>query len=48
VRHLIERFSSRLKQFRRIATRYEKVARNFLSMLNLVSAYIWLAIVIRP
>jgi transposase len=42
-RHLVECFFSRLKQFRRIATRYEKLARNFLSMLNLAAAYIWLA-----
>jgi transposase len=42
-RHLIECLFSRLKQFRRIATRYEKLARNFMSMLNLASAYIWLA-----
>ena len=42
-RHLIECLFSRLKQFRRIATRYEKLARNFLSMLNLASTYVWLA-----
>ena len=42
-RHIIECFFGRLKQFRRIATRYEKLARNFLSMLNLAAAYIWLA-----
>jgi transposase len=42
-RHLIECLFSRLKQFRRIATRYEKLARNFLSMLNLTIAYVWLA-----
>jgi transposase len=42
-RNLVERFFNRLKQFRRIATRYEKLARNFVSMLNLVCAYIWLA-----
>jgi len=42
-RHIIECFFSRLKQFRRIATRYEKLARNFLSMINLAAAYIWLA-----
>lgn len=42
-RHLIECLFNRLKQFRRIATRYEKLARNFLSMLNLVGAYVWLA-----
>ena len=32
-RNLIERCVNRLKQFRRIATRYEKTARAFLSML---------------
>ena len=42
-RNLVERFFNRLKQFRRIATRYAKLARNFTSMLNLVCAYIWLA-----
>ena len=42
-RHLIECLFNRLKQFRRIATRYEKLARNFLSMLNLANAYVWLA-----
>lgn len=41
-RHLIECFFNRLKQFRRIATRYEKLACNFLSMINLATAYIWL------
>ena len=39
-RNLVERFFNRLKQFRRIATRYEKLARNFISMLNLVCTYI--------
>ena len=42
-RNLVERFFGRLKQFRRIATRYEKLARNFLSMLNLACTFIWLA-----
>ena len=41
-RNLVERFFARLKQFRRIATRYEKLARNFNAMLNLTCAYIWL------
>jgi transposase len=41
-RNLIERFFNRIKQFRRIATRYEKLARNYLSFLNLVCAYIWI------
>ena len=30
----IERFFNRIKQFRRLATRYEKLAQNFLSMLH--------------
>lgn len=42
-RNLVERFFNRIKQFRRIATRYEKLARNYLSFLNLVCAYIWVA-----
>jgi transposase len=42
-RNLVERFFNRIKQFRRIATRYEKLTRNFASMLNLVCAYMWLA-----
>jgi transposase len=37
------RFFSRLKQFCRIATRYEKLARNFFGMLSLACVYIWLA-----
>ncbi len=41
-RHLIECFFNRLKQFRRIATRYEKLACNFLSMISLGAAFIWL------
>jgi transposase len=39
-RNLVERFFNRIKHFRRIATRYEKLARNFLSMITLVCAYI--------
>jgi transposase len=42
-RNLVERFFCRLKQFRRIATRYEKLARNFFGMLSLACSYIWLA-----
>ena len=41
-RHLVECFFNRLKQFRRVATRYEKLACNFLSMINLAAAFIWL------
>ena len=41
-RHLIENFFCRLKQFRGIATRYDKTARNFLAALHLAAATIWL------
>ncbi len=41
-RHLIENFFARLKQFRAIATRYDKTKRNFLAAILLVAALIWL------
>src|SRR3954467_8410027 len=41
-RHLIENFFCKLKQFRAIATRYDKTARNFLAALQLASSVIWL------
>ena len=41
-RHLIENFFAKLKQFRAIATRYEKTKRNFLAAVYLVAAVIWL------
>lgn len=41
-RHLIENFFAKIKQFRAIATRYEKTARNFLAAVQLVAAVIWL------
>ena len=41
-RHLIENFYCKLKQFRAIATRYEKTARNFLAGIHLAAAVIWL------
>ena len=41
-RHLIENFFCKLKQFRAIATRYDKTARNFLAAIYLSSAIIWL------
>jgi transposase len=41
-RHLIENFYCKLKQFRCIATRYDKTARNFLAAIHLVAAIIWL------
>ena len=41
-RHLIENFFAKLKQFRAIATRYDKTARNFLAAIHLAAAAIWL------
>jgi transposase len=41
-RHLIENFFCKLKQFRAIATRYDKTAKNFLAALHLAAATIWL------
>jgi transposase len=41
-RHLIENFFANLKQFRAIATRYDKTARNFLAAIYFLAAYLWL------
>ncbi len=41
-RNLIERFFNKIKQFRRVATRYDKLAENFLASLKLVCVRIWL------
>ena len=41
-RHLIENFFCKLKQFRAIATRYDKTARNFLAAVYLAATTIWL------
>ena len=41
-RHLIENFFARIKQFRAIATRYEKTARNFRAAVQLVASVVWL------
>ena len=41
-RHLIENFFCWVKQFRAIATRYDKTARNFLAAFHMVSVLCWL------
>ena len=41
-RHLIENFFANLKQFRAIATRYDKTARNFLAAIYFAASVIWL------
>lgn len=43
-RHLVENVFSRLKQFRSIATRYDKLKRNYGSMLAMACCYLWLPI----
>jgi transposase len=41
LRHRIEFFFNRLKQFRRVATRYDKTARNYLAVVQLGCIRIW-------
>lgn len=41
-RNLVERFFNEAKQFRRIATRYDKLAENYLAALKLVAIRLWL------
>src|SRR3977135_943428 len=41
-RHLIENFFCKLKQYRAIATRYDKTAKNILAAIHLAAAIIWL------
>ena len=41
-RNRVERLINRLKQYRRIATRFEKRAVHFLAMLILAAALLWL------
>jgi transposase len=40
LREKVERFFNNLKQFRRIATRYEKLSQTFLAFIHLVAAWI--------
>jgi transposase len=41
-RNLVERFWAKIKQYRRVATRYEKTARNFLAFVHVASIMILL------
>lgn len=41
-RNLVERFFAKLKGFRAIATRYDKLASTFLAAIQLISVVIWL------
>jgi transposase len=42
MRNLVERYFNKLKHFRAIATRYEKHAENYLALIQLASARIWM------
>jgi len=42
-RNVVERFFCRIKHFRRIATRYDKLADRFASFVALTASVIWLA-----
>jgi transposase len=43
-RNLIERFFNKIKQCRRVATRYDKLAANYLAFIKLASIRIWLRV----
>ena len=41
-RYLVEIFFHNLKRFRAVATRYEKTARNYLALVQVACAWLWL------
>jgi hypothetical protein len=41
-RNLVERFFNKIKQCRRVATRYDKLAANYLAFIQLASIRLWL------
>ena len=45
-RNLVERFVNRLKHYRRVATRYEKTARNFLAFVHVASSFVMLGVTV--
>ncbi len=45
LRNRVERLVNRLKQFRAVATRYDKTAESFLAFVQLAAARIWLTFV---
>ncbi len=42
LRYLVERFFHSLKRYRRLATRYEKSARNYLALVHVACVRMWL------
>ena len=47
LRNLIERFFNKLKHFRAVATRYEKYDVNYLALVKLAAARIWMRLMSR-
>ena len=41
-RHLVECYSNKIKHFRRVFSRFDKLARHYLSFVFLAAALIWL------
>lgn len=41
-RHLVECCFGKLKQFRRVAARYEKTARNYLGVITIAAIALWI------
>jgi transposase len=41
-RHLVECFFNKIKKYRRVATRYEKLAITYLAMVTIASVFVWL------
>jgi transposase len=41
-RNVVERLVGRLKEYRRIATRYDKLAANYLAFVQLAAIHMWL------
>ena len=43
-RNLVERFFNKIKRWRRVATRYGKLAANYLAFIQLASIRLWLRV----
>jgi transposase len=43
-RNLVERFFNKIKPCRRVATRYDKLAANYLAFIQLASIRLWLRV----
>ena len=45
-RYQVECFLHRIKRFRAVATRYEKTAQNYLAIVHLACAWLWLNVLV--